>query len=253
MDSAITSKTLQRKYMIRRRKLPNYTNLVDILSMKGEDVSEMRACIDLIPLNKEELKKGDVVFENIANAMATLDYMRVMQFSSELQELEAIDSEKERQLHKLETLLRSFDKHYEIREAFSNVPQTPPTATVDPQLELQKTPGLSQASAHPIGAPHVPVPVPVQVPVPSTQAAAEVHAPEPVHVPVPVPAPAQVHAPAHVAAPAPDQSLEERMRSLELQNALMKAEFELFKAQHAVQYHALENLVKQMHSQLHHS
>ena len=53
-------------------------------------------------------------------------------YSAELEELEKIDNEKEKNFRKLEMLLKSFDKYEEIRTEFHIVTHTTTTTTAHP-------------------------------------------------------------------------------------------------------------------------
>lgn len=114
------------------------------------------------------------------------NFNKFYRYSAELEELERIDNEKERQFRKLELLLKAFDKYEEVRIQFGIV-----TSTTTVTSATAPSAGIS-----------------VNVTGASTS------------------------------------SLEARVAALETQNALIRAEFEAFKATQALKNQTFEALIK---------
>ena len=78
-DPGKKSKDMQERYRYREDKLITYTALVDVLEIKGENVFELRKCIEGSKLTAEEADKGMKVFANVSAAMMSFDFMKIMQ------------------------------------------------------------------------------------------------------------------------------------------------------------------------------
>lgn len=78
-DPSKKGSEMQDRYRNRQDKLPRYTALVDVLEIKGENVYEMRVCITGATMTAEEMKQGMEVFEKVASAAMSFDFMKMMQ------------------------------------------------------------------------------------------------------------------------------------------------------------------------------
>ena len=76
-DPGKKSKDMQERY--REDKLITYTALVDVLEIKGENVFELRKCVEGSKLTAEESDKGMKVFEKVSTAMMSFNFMKIMQ------------------------------------------------------------------------------------------------------------------------------------------------------------------------------
>ncbi|CAI2363290.1 unnamed protein product [Moneuplotes crassus] len=192
-DPGKKSQELQDRYKHREAKLPTYIALVDVLEIKGENVVAMRDAAEKAKMTPEDMAKGQAVFEQITAAVMSFDFAKIMQYNSELMELERIDDEHERQFKKLEMLLKGFDKYEEIRQEFGIVHTTFTTHATTQQVPL--------VSAT-ITTPQVGI--------------------------------------------LPASTLEARVVQLETNYATLKAEFEAYKAQQALQNQTFDAIIKSL-------
>ena len=77
-DPSKKSTELQDKFKRRQELLPRYTALVDVLEIKGENVTEMREAIVGATMTSEEMKQGMDVFEKITAAAMSFNIMEMM-------------------------------------------------------------------------------------------------------------------------------------------------------------------------------
>lgn len=259
-DPGKKSKDMQERYRYREDKLITYTALVDVLEIKGENVFELRKCVEGSKLTAEESDKGMKVFANVSAAMMSFDFMKIMQYSAELEEIERIDNEKERNFRKLEMLLKTYDKYEEIRKEFGIVTYTTTTTTTTHPVASGMTmtvTGLPTVTAHvttpapvPVPAPvHIEVkpglgPAPVPVPVPAGTTTTYTMPPPPISATYSMPPPVVVQSTAVA-------DLEKRVAALELSNAQLKKELDEFKTQQAAQNQSIDAWIKYLQSQSH--
>lgn len=69
---------MQERFKRREDKLPRYEALVDVLEIKGEDVTVMRQCAIDAKMTAEEMHRAKETFDKVAAAAMSFDFAKMM-------------------------------------------------------------------------------------------------------------------------------------------------------------------------------